>query len=68
MPQFGGNPASCCERSDGGVGAAVYSVKASPLNFGESGVATPLPLIKGSSDMMIVEGGSLPESPKDAGI
>lgn len=49
MPQLGGNPGTRGARSEGGVGAAVYSVKARPLRLGEVGVVTPL---VGSSDMM----------------
>jgi hypothetical protein len=44
MPQLGGKPGVRCSRSEGGVGAAVYSVKASPLVLGvtgETGVEKP---------------------------
>lgn len=49
MPQLGGNPGIRSARSEGGVGAAVYSVKARPLRLGVVGVVTPL--AEGSSDM-----------------
>lgn len=42
-------------RSDGGVGAAVYSVSASPLTMDESGVVVPF--VDGSPGMM--QGGQL---------
>lgn len=50
MPQLGGNPGMRSARSEGGVGAAVYSVKARPLRLGVVGVVTPL--AEGSSDMI----------------
>jgi hypothetical protein len=52
MPQLGGTPGIRSARSEGGVGAAVYSVKAKPLILGVTGVATPF--VMGSSDMTIL--------------
>lgn len=51
MPQLGGSPVIRSARSEGGVGAAVYSVKAKPLIFGVTGDVVPLVMC--SSDMVI---------------
>ena len=53
MPQLRGNPGIRWGRSEGGVGAAVYSVKASPLALGDLGVTGVVtPLVEGPSDMI----------------
>lgn len=51
IPQLGGTPGIRSERSEGGVGAAEYSVKAKPLILGVTGVVT---LVRGSPDMLIL--------------
>lgn len=56
ISQLGGKPGIRGVRWDGGVGAAVYSVKARPLALGDLGVTGVVtPLVAGSSDMMCSE-------------
>lgn len=62
MPQLGGTPGIRSARSEGGVGAAVYSVKAKPLILGVTGVVAPL--VVGSSDMTILTDENSPEEVK----
>lgn len=52
MPQLGGSPGVRSARSAGGVGAAVYSVKAKPLILGVTGDVVPFVMC--SSDMVIL--------------
>ena len=58
MPQLGGTPGIRSARSEGGVGAAVYSVKAKPLILGVTGDVVPF--VMGSSDMTILTDANSP--------
>lgn len=71
IPQSGGTPGKRGLRSEGGVGAAVYSVRAKPFILGEvsgvilgevSGVVTPL--ATGWSDMLMLREIDQPENPQ----
>lgn len=62
MPQLGGTPGIRSARSEGGVGAAVYSVKAKPLILGLTGDVVPF--VMGSSDMAILTDVNSPEKVK----
>ena len=61
-PQLGGTPGIRSARSEGGVGAAVYSVKAKPFILGVAGVVAPL--VVDSSDMTILTDEDSPEDVK----